>query len=43
MLQIGVQERSLRAKICYWLHRISALELRLFNCNTIGALMPTEA
>jgi hypothetical protein len=35
-LRLGVQDRSLRAKIRYWLHRINTLELRLFNCNAVA-------
>ncbi len=34
-LRLGVQNRSLRAKIGYWLHRIQALPLRLFNGNAV--------
>ena len=40
-LRLGVQDRSLRARIRYWLHRIHALELRLFNCNAVAS--PTTA
>ena len=35
-LRLGVQDSSLRAKIRYWLHRINALDLRLFNCNALA-------
>lgn len=35
-LRLGVQDRSLRAKIRYWLHRIHCLNLRLFNCNAVA-------
>ena len=40
-LRLGVQDRSLRAKICYWLQRIHRLDLRLSNCNAIA--LPTTA
>ncbi|MGA9046327.1 transposase [Sulfuricurvum sp.] len=35
-LRLGVQDRGLRAKIHYWLHRIHRLDLRLFNCNAVA-------
>jgi hypothetical protein len=35
-LRLGVQDRGLRAQICYWLHRIHRLNLRLSNCNAIA-------
>jgi len=35
-LRLGVQDRSLRAKIRYWLERIHRLNLRLFNCNAVA-------
>jgi hypothetical protein len=37
--RLGVRDRSLRAKIRYWLERIERLGLRLFNCNAVG--LPT--
>ena len=41
-LRLGVQDRSLRARIRYWLHRINALELRLFNCNAVAKMVTVE-
>lgn len=35
-LRLGVQDRSLRSKIRYWLQRIHGLDLRLFNCNAVA-------
>jgi hypothetical protein len=35
-LRLGVQDRSLRARIRYWLHRINALNWKLFNCNALA-------
>jgi hypothetical protein len=35
-LRLGVQDRSLRSKIRYWLQRIHRLDLRLFNCNAVA-------
>lgn len=42
-LRLGVQCRSLRAKIRYWLHRINTLELCLFNGNAIAQGPPVGA
>ena len=42
-LRLGVQDRSLRAKIRYWLQRIHRLDLRLFNCNAVAPLAAVEA
>jgi hypothetical protein len=42
-LRLGVQDRSLRAKIRYWLHRIHRLDLRLFNCNAVALPTTVEA
>ena len=42
-LRLGVQDRSLRAKICYWLQRIHRLDLRLFNCNAVALPAAVEA
>ncbi len=36
-LRLGVRNRSRRAQIRYWWHRIQALELRLFNCHAVAA------
>lgn len=36
-LRLGVQDRSLRAKIKYWLERIHRLDLRLLNCNAVAS------
>jgi len=41
-LRLGVQDRSLRARMRYWLHRINALELRLFNCNALAKMVTVE-
>jgi len=41
-LRLGVQDRSLRAKIRYWLQRIHRLDLRLFNCNAVAVSATTE-
>jgi hypothetical protein len=35
-LRLGVQDRSFRSKIRYWLHRIHELDLRLSNCNAVA-------
>ena len=35
-LRLGTQDKSLRSKIRYWLRRINALNLRLFNCNAVA-------
>ena len=35
-LRLGVQDRSFRAQIHYWLQRINRLDLRLFNCNAVA-------
>ena len=35
-LRLGVQDRSLRAKIRYWLAQIHRLALRLSNCNAVA-------
>ena len=42
-LRLGVQDRSLRAKIRYWLQRIHGLELCLFNCNAVAMSATAEA
>jgi len=42
-LRLGVQDRSLRAKIRYWLQRIHRLDLRLFNCNAVALPATAEA
>ncbi len=42
-LRLGVQDRSLRAKIWYWLRRINSLDLCLFKCNAIAELATIEA
>ncbi len=42
-LRLGVQDRRLRSKIRYWLHRINALNLRLFNCNALASWATVEA
>lgn len=42
-LRLGVQDRSLRAKIRYWLQRIHGLDLRLFNCNAVAPSATGEA
>jgi hypothetical protein len=41
-LRLGVQNRSLRSKIRYWLHRINRLDLRLFNCNAVALAATAE-
>jgi len=41
-LRLGVQDRSLRAKIRYWLQRIHRLDLRLFNCNAVAVSATAE-
>jgi len=42
-LRLGVQDRSLRAKIRYWLQRIHRLALRLFNCNAVALPAAAQA
>ena len=42
-LRLGVQDRSLRAKLRYWLQRIHRLALRLFNCNAVALPAPAKA
>jgi hypothetical protein len=42
-LRLGVQDRSLRAKIRYWLQRIHRLDLRLFNCNAVALSASAKA
>lgn len=42
-LRLGVQDRSLRAKIRFWLQKIHRLELRLFNCNADATPATAEA
>jgi len=42
-LRLGVQDRSLRAKIRYWLHRIHRLNLRLFNGNAVPLPVTAKA
>jgi hypothetical protein len=42
-LRLGVQDRSLRAKIRYWLQRIHRLALRLLNCNAVAPPAAVEA
>lgn len=40
-LRLGIQNKSLRGKIRYWLEQIGALSLKL-NCNAIGTLVPVH-
>ena len=35
-LRLGIQDRSLRGKFCYWLAQISQLTVRLVNCNAVA-------
>lgn len=35
-LRLGVQDRSLRSKIRYWMEQIHSLALRLSNCNAVA-------
>ena len=41
-LRLGIQDKSLRGKIRYWLRQIGALSLKL-NCNAVDTLIPVMA
>jgi hypothetical protein len=42
-LRLGVRDRSLRARIRYWLQQIQRLDLRLFNRNAVAVWATAEA
>lgn len=42
-LRLGVQDRSLRAKIRYWLQRIHRMDLCLCNCNAVASVTAADA
>ena len=41
-LRLGVQNRSLRARIRYWLQRIHHMHLRLCNCNAVACVTAAD-